>query len=103
MGFHADAQHKAPGSGRLDPWPAAAVAVFADLGMEDGEIARYFGVAPVLITQLRQAGRRGGKPVFSGGSALETWHPSDPPSAPPWCASLTRLAGRLHHALRWLP
>ncbi|MBY6069411.1 hypothetical protein KUW17_21890 [Leisingera aquaemixtae] len=84
MGLYADAQNKAQGSGRLGPWPVAAVTVFADLGMDDGEIARYFGVAPSLIAQLRQAGRRGRQPVFQGGSLLEAWRPRDPPATPPW-------------------
>ncbi|WP_421055988.1 hypothetical protein [Leisingera sp. D0M16] len=79
------------------------VTAFADLGLNDGEIARYFGVPPSLILQLRQARRPDRMAVFGGGSALDARHPSDPPATPPWYASLTRLAGRLRHALRRLP
>lgn len=37
----------------LGPFPASAVAALADLGLSDAEIARYFGVHPLRITQLR--------------------------------------------------
>ncbi|WP_421056735.1 hypothetical protein [Leisingera sp. D0M16] len=79
------------------------VTAFADLGLNDGEIARYFGVPPSLILQLRQAGRPDRMAVFGGGSALDAWHPSDPPATPSLCVSLTRLAASARQALRRLP
>lgn len=42
---------------RLGPWPEKVVAVFADLGLTDVEIARYFRVHRRLVERLRNAAR----------------------------------------------
>ena len=40
----------------MGPYPAAAVAALADLGLTDPEIANYFHVQPDRITRLRLNG-----------------------------------------------
>lgn len=40
----------------LGPYPASVVAVMADLGLTDHEIAGYFRLQPERITRLRLGG-----------------------------------------------
>lgn len=40
--------------GRMGPEPRQAVMTFAELGMNDMEIARYFGVRRGLVRRLRE-------------------------------------------------
>lgn len=57
--------HCAPkDDGPLGPQPRRSVRALAELGLNDGEIARYFGVAPGLVRQLRAAGASG--PIKAG-------------------------------------
>lgn len=43
---------------RLGEWPEQSVAIFVDLGLENAEIARYFGVSVATIAILRAAAPR---------------------------------------------
>ncbi|MFN3527382.1 MAG: hypothetical protein ACK4YU_14975, partial [Paracoccus sp. (in: a-proteobacteria)] len=48
---------------KLGDWPEQAVGIFADLGLDDAEIARYFRVRPSTIARLRDAGHIKAAPV----------------------------------------
>jgi hypothetical protein len=37
----------------LGPMPAAALAAMVDYGLSDAEIARYYALAPEVVTTLR--------------------------------------------------
>lgn len=43
---------------RLGPMPLRSVATLADLGLDDGEIARYYRVDRQTIARLRRDGAR---------------------------------------------
>ena len=59
----------------LGPWPEATVAMFADLGLAEDEIARHLRIDRAKVRQLQQrAGRPDGLPPWVG--------PAEPPDAP---------------------
>jgi DNA-directed RNA polymerase specialized sigma24 family protein len=52
--------------GAMGPMPDRAVAVLADLGLSDEEIARYFNVAVSEITSLQHASGRSSEAGAAG-------------------------------------
>ncbi|WP_439140009.1 hypothetical protein [Roseicyclus sp.] len=80
----------APAPDHLGPWPEATIAMLADLGLAEDEIARHLRIDRALVRHLRhRAAQRDSLSVAQNPQAAScTWCPCR------WQAALRALFGR---------